>query len=75
MEIDYVIELQTTIGSVRYFCKSKNKKKINDSDLGSALMQAQSKNLPLLFLTKGKISKKAEEKLKTDFKNIVYREI
>lgn len=74
-EIDFIIELQTQLGGVRYFCKTKNKKKINDADLSSALLKAQSKNLPLLFLTKGKLSKKSKEKLDTDFKNIVYREI
>jgi len=74
-EIDFIAELQTTIGNVKYFCKTKNKKKINESDLSTALVQAQSKSLPLLFLTTGKITKKSTEKLNTDFKNIVYREI
>lgn len=74
-EIDFIVELQTTIGSVRYFCKTKNKKKINEGDLSSALLNAQSKSLPLLFLTKGKIQKKTKEQLNTDLKNIVYREI
>lgn len=74
-EVDFIIELQTAIGHVRYFCKAKNKKKINESDLSTALLNAQSKSLPLLFLTSGKISKKTKEQLNTDFKNIVYREI
>ena len=74
-EIDFIIELQTQLGSVKYFCKAKNKKKINDSDLSTALLNAQSKGLPLLFLTTGKVSKKSKEKLNTDFKNVVYREV
>ncbi len=74
-EIDFIVELQTTIGNVKYFCKTKNKKKINEGDLSSALLNAQSKSLPLLFLTTGKISKKTKEQLNTDFKNIVYKEI
>ena len=74
-EIDFIVELQTTLGNVKYFCKTKNKKKINEGDLSSALLNAQSKGLPLLFLTTGKISKKTKEQLNTDFKNIVYREI
>ena len=74
-EVDFIVELQTTIGNVKYFCKTKNKKKINEGDLSSALLNAQSRNLPLLFLTAGKISKKTKEQLNTDFKNIVYREI
>lgn len=74
-EIDFIVELQTQLGNVRYLCKTKNKKKISEGDLSSALLNAQSKNLPLLFLTKGKATKKLKEKLGTDFKNIVYREI
>ena len=74
-EIDFVVELQTSIGSVKYFCKSKNKKKISDGDIGSALVQAQSKNLPLLFLTKGDLTKKAKEMLGNEFKNIVFKKI
>ena len=50
-EIDFIVELQTQLGNVRYFCKTKNKKKISEGDLSSALLNAQSKNLPLLFLT------------------------
>lgn len=74
-EIDFVVELQTSIGNVKYFCKSKNKKKISEGDIGSALVQAQSKNLPLLFLTKGDLTKKAKEMLGNEFKNIVFKKI
>ena len=74
-EFDMLIELNTQLGNVKYFCKAKNKKKISEGDLSSALMNAQSKGLPLLFITNGKTSKKSQEKLSADFKNIVYREI
>jgi len=75
MEIDFVVELQTTIGRVKYFCKLKHKKRVNESDLSTAFIQAQSKGLPLLFLTKGKLTKKAQEMLGTEFKNIIFKEI
>ena len=74
-EFDITVELNTQLGSVKYFCKAKNKKNISEGDLSSALVNAQSKGLPLLFVTNGKTSKKSQEKLKTDFKNIVYREL
>jgi len=74
-EIDFIVELQTPIGKVRYFCKSKNKRKVSDGDIGSALVQAQSKNLPLLFLTKGDLTKKAQEMLEKEFKNIIFKKI
>ena len=75
LEMDFVVELETSIGKAKYFCKTKNRKKINESDLSTAMMQAQSKGLPLIFITTGKISKKAKEMLNTDFKNIIYKEI
>jgi len=74
-ETDFIIGLQTSIGVIKYFCKSKNKKKINDADLSSAVVQAQSKNLPLLFLTNGALTKKAQEMLNNEFKNITFRNI
>ena len=74
-EMEFIIELQTTIGNIKYFCKSKNKKKISDADLSSAVIQSQSKNLPLLFLTNGILTKKAQEMLKHEFKNITLKNI
>ena len=74
-EMDFIIGLQTTIGNIKYFCKSKNKKKISDSDLSTAIIQAQSKNLPLLFLTNGDMTKKAGEMLNKEFKNITFKKI
>jgi|TARA_B100001971_G_scaffold214815_1_gene254548 hypothetical protein len=74
-ETDFIIGLQTTIGNIKYFCKSKNKKKISDSDLSTAVIQAQSKNLPLLFLTNGDLTKKAQEMLNKEFKNITIKKI
>jgi len=74
-EIDFVIELQTSIGGIKYFCKSKNKKSINDSDISTAIIQAQSKNLPLLFLANGALTKKANEMLNNEFKNITFKRI
>jgi len=74
-EIDFLIEIQTSIGNLKYFCKSNNKKKISDADLSSAVIQAQSKNLPLLFLTGGNLTKKAQEMLNNEFKNITFKRI
>lgn len=74
-EFGFVIELQTSIGPIRYFCKSRNKKKISDADLSSAVLQSQTKNLPLLFLTNGELTKKAREMLNNEFKNITFKKI
>lgn len=74
-ELDFIIKIQTSIGDLKYFCKAKNKKKITDADLSSAAIQAQSKNLPLLFLTNGELTKKSQEILNNELKNITFKKI
>jgi len=74
-EIDFIVNLQTKIGDIKYFCKSKNKKKINEADLSSALINAQSKGLPLLFITNGDLTKKTKEMLNNQFKSIIIKYI
>ncbi|MCH9029894.1 MAG: hypothetical protein IH819_09840 [Bacteroidetes bacterium] len=48
---------------------------MSDGDLSSALIQAQSKGLPLLFLTKGELTKKAKEMIETELHNIIFKKI
>jgi len=67
-EIDFILEIPSTIGSLDFYCKAKNKKRVNDSDLSSAYVQGQLKKLPVLFLTKGDLTKKAKEILNAEFK-------
>ena len=74
-EIDFIIKIQTTLGDLKYFCKAKNKKRVSDADLSSALIQAQSKNLPLLFLTHGILTKNSQEMMGKEFKNITLKKI
>ena len=74
-EIEFLVEVPMSIGNLKYFCKSKNKKKISDADLSSAIIQAQSKNLPLLFLTNGVLTKRSQEMLNNEFKNITLKKI
>jgi hypothetical protein len=74
-ECDYIINLTTTIGNIKYFCRSKSKKRVSDSDLSSALVQAQSKSMPLLFLTDGDLTKKAREMLEKELKNAIVKKL
>ncbi|MBW2996119.1 hypothetical protein KY332_02330 [Candidatus Woesearchaeota archaeon] len=67
-EIDMVIRIPSVMGGLEYYCKAKNKKTVNDSDLSSAVVQGQLKKLPVLFLTTGELSKKAKEFLNTELK-------
>ena len=75
MDLDLIVEVPSAVGSLTYYCKAKNKKRISDSDLSSAFVQGQLKKLPVLFLTKGELTKKAREMLSKEFKNIKIKKI
>ena len=60
-EIDFVIEIPTVVGSLQYYCKAKNKKRISDSDLSNAYVKGQLKRLPVLILSSGELSAKAQQ--------------
>ena len=74
-DLDLVIEVPSAVGSLTYYCKAKSKKRISDSDLSSAYVQGQLKKLPVLFLIKGELTKKAKEMLSKEFKNIKIKKI
>jgi len=75
LDLDLIVEVPSAVGSLTYYCKAKNKKRISDSDLSSAFVQGQLKKLPVLFLTKGELTKKANEMLSKEFKNIKIKKI
>ena len=75
-EIDAIVKFSSVVGELDYYCKAKNKKSINDTDLSNAFVQGQLKKLPVLFLMNGNLTKKAEELLNTEFKKgIVVKKI
>ncbi|MBT3394922.1 hypothetical protein HOA59_01845 [archaeon] len=75
-ELNFVVDLPSKIGSLRYFVKFKDKKTVTDADLIASVDEARSKKLPVLFLSKGQLAKKAEKYLNDNvsgqlvFKNI-----
>ena len=69
-EIDFILEIPSGIGTLEYYCKAKNKKRISEGDLSSAYVQGQLKKLPVLFLAKGEITKRAKEMLNKEIKNM-----
>lgn len=62
-EAEYTVLLPSPVGKLRYYCIAKNKKTCTDSDISSAIVQGQLKKLPVLLLTKGEITKKAQQLL------------
>ncbi|MBS3153243.1 hypothetical protein J4426_01620, partial [Candidatus Woesearchaeota archaeon] len=72
-EIDYVVDIPSNIGKVRFFVKVRNKKTVNDADIVLAHNEAQLRKLPLLFLSSGEVNKKGEEYLTKNF--VVFEKI
>jgi len=76
LEIDFILRVPSVVGSLDYYCKAKNKKRVSDTDLSAAFVQGQLKKLPVLFLITGELTKKAKELLNTEFKKgLVVRKI
>ncbi len=69
-DIELEIEIPSPVGNLNYFCKIKKKKKVNDKDLSSVFVEGQMKKLPILYVTTGELTKKAQNKLETEFKTI-----
>ena len=66
-DMEYIIEIPSNVGKIKFFVKVKNKKVINDADLVLAHNDAQLKKLPLLFLSNGEVNKKGEEYASKNF--------
>lgn len=69
-EMDLLLRVPSQIGVLEYYCKAKSKKKSNEGDLASALLEAQYRNLPCIYLSNGDVPKKIEKMLNTKFKGL-----
>ncbi len=69
-DIELEILIPTPVGVVEFFCKAKNKKNNNDGDLSTAYLKGTTKKLPVLYITTGKITKKAKQKTGNEFKGM-----
>ncbi|MFH1332346.1 MAG: hypothetical protein ABIH63_03625 [archaeon] len=67
-EFNFVVNVPSSVGPLRFFVVAKNKKTINDADLSVAYSQSQLKKLPVLFLSSGEISKRASSYLDANLK-------
>ncbi len=74
-EIDFVILLPSPVGQLKYYCKARNKQRCSDADLSSAYVKGEIRKLPVLFLTTGSLTKKAEEMLSSELKNITFHSL
>ena len=69
-DIEMTIKIPSPVGKLKYFCKVRDKKRSNDKDLSAVFVQSQMRRLPVLYVTTGQLTKKAEEMLEKEFKII-----
>lgn len=74
-EVDFIVHVPSAVGNLEYYCKAKNKKQINDTDLASVFAQGQLRKLPVLLVTGGELTKRAKEMLQKDFKGMSIKHI
>ncbi len=74
-EMDFVVEIPSVVGNLQYYCRAKSKKRISDSDLSSAFVKGQFKKLPVLVVSDGELSSKAQEMLARELNSITFKKI
>lgn len=70
-----IAETESKIGSIKFLVFSLHKKSINESDLSLAFTEGQHEKLPVLLVTNGKLTKKAEEYFKKFGSSIIINKI
>jgi hypothetical protein len=65
-EADFVVEVQSDLVPQKYFVKSRKKKTINEKDLTMAWFEGRKHRMPMLFISNGKLTKKAEKFLQDE---------
>ncbi len=58
-----VVGIKSIIGKIKFLLMAKDKKRVSDTDLMVAVQKAQSLKMPALFMTPGKLTKKAQKYL------------
>ena len=75
-EFNFVVDIPSHLGKLRYFVKFKNKKNISEKDLIDSYKESSQKKYPVLFLSNGNLNKKAEKHLNENFSgSLVFRNI
>lgn len=74
-DFEGTIRIPSAVGSITYFFKAKDKKTVTDSDLSLLFVQSQMKKMPILLITTGKVTKKAQNLLNKEFKNITIKKV
>ncbi len=74
-EMDFIVEIPSVVGNLQYYCKARNKKRLSDADLSNAYVKGQFKKLPVLMISTGELSAKAQEMLERELNNVTFKKI
>lgn len=69
-EIDFILEVPSPVGSVKYFAKARNKKRSNEGDISTAFVEGQLQGLPVMYISPGDLPKKLEGIIAEKYKNL-----
>ncbi len=58
-ELDFLVNLNSGFGKLKYLVKAKNKPLVNEADVSIAFSEGQLRKMPVVLLTNGKVNKKA----------------
>lgn len=72
---EYALVVKDHDTNAYYYCVAKDKKTINEGDLSTAFVYAQTKKMPCIFFMTGKLTKKAESMIHKEFKEIRIEEL
>lgn len=72
-EYEFVIEVGSAIGTIKYYCRARNKKKLSEGDVAPALLKSKQKDLQCLFLTNGEFTKKSLELIKKEYSGLIIK--
>jgi hypothetical protein len=70
-----VVGIKSVIGKIKFLLMAKDKKRVSDTDLMVAVQKAQALKMPALFMTPGKLTKKAQAYLEQYSSMLKFKEI
>jgi len=69
-ELNFTVQIPTSVGELCYFVKARNKKNLSEGDLLLAFTEGQNLKLPTLYLSSGDITKKAKDYMAKNLKGM-----
>jgi len=74
-EYEFIIHVPSGIGRLKMLCRARNKKKLNEGDVATALLKSKMKDMSCLFLTNGDFSKKSLAFITKEYKGVIIRKL